>query len=311
MSSLLKCAVVGVGYLGRFHAQKYKSLENVSLEYVCDSFDDQAKKVAEELSVKYTSDYKSLVGKIDAVTIASTTSTHFEIAKFFLENGINVLIEKPMTTTSEEGQVLCDLAKKNNLKLQVGHIERFNSAFLSAKEKLTKPLFIECHRLAPFNPRGNDVSVVLDLMIHDIDVVLSLVKSKPIQVQSVSTPVLTETSDIANARVQFESGAVANITASRISKTAQRKFRVFQKDQYLSIDFGEGKVDLYSKTGELKEGELPIKTESWNLEKSDALLEETKAFVASVIDDTPCMVTGEDGLQALILAEKIIDAQPG
>ena len=311
MSELLKCAVVGVGYLGRFHAQKYKSLEDVSLEYVCDAFEEQAKKVADELEVKFTTDYKELIGNIDAVTIASTTSTHFEIAKYFLENGVHVLIEKPMTTNSKEGQELCDLAKKNNLKLQVGHIERFNAALVAAKEKLTKPLFIECHRLAPFNPRGNDVSVVLDLMIHDIDVVLSLVKSKPVKVQSVSTPVLTETADIANARVQFESGAVANITASRISKAAHRKFRVFQKDQYLSIDFGEGKVDLYSKTGELKEGELPIKTESWSLEKSDALLEETKSFVASVKNNTACAVTGEDGLQALILAEKIIDAQRG
>lgn len=301
----VRCAVVGVGYLGRFHAQKYQLLEDAELVGVCDASADRAREVAQELKVAAFSDYRDLIGQVDAVTIASTTRTHFELAKFFLEHGVHVNVEKPMTVTIDEGEELVRLAKQKNLKLQVGHVERFNSALQSAQSKLGKPLFIECHRLAPFKPRGVDVDVVLDLMIHDLDVILSLVKSPVKSVSAVGTPVLTKLVDIANARIEFESGTIANVTASRVSVSSTRKFRVFQQPQYLSIDFGSGEVNLTTKTGEWVDDQVPLSFENWNLEKGDALLEETRAFVRSVKSDEPVVVSGEDGLVALRLAIEI------
>ena len=301
----LRCAVVGVGYLGRFHAQKYAEIADATLVGVCDLREEQGQAVADELGVKWFPNYQDLKGQVDAVTIASTTSSHYEIAKYFLDNGVHVHVEKPMTNTSPEGEELCQLAEKNGLKLQVGHIERFNPAFVAAKEKLNRPLFIECHRLAPFKPRGFDVSVVLDLMIHDLDVILSLVNSKPVGVSAIGTPVLTGDIDIANARVEFESGTVANITASRVSQKAERKFRVFQGSQYLSLDFGAGEIRLLTKTGEWGGDQGPLDQEVWSLEKGDALMAETLAFVNSIRNDEPCVVTGADGLMALRLAEQI------
>lgn len=301
----LRCAVVGVGYLGRFHAQKYQQIEGVKLIGVCDASPERAKEVATELKVEAFSDYKQLVGKVDAVTVASTTRTHYEVTKFFLENGVHVNVEKPMTVTIEEAEELVSLSKKKNLKLQVGHVERFNVALQAAKEKLNTPLFIECHRLAPFKPRGVDVDVVLDLMIHDLDVILSLVKSPVKSVSGVGTPVLTKVVDIANARVEFENGTIANITASRVSQSATRKFRVFQKSQYLSIDFGTGEVNLTTKTGEWKDDSIPLEFDAWSLEKADALLAETKAFVNAIKTGGAVVVSGEDGLVAMRLATQI------
>tara|TARA_B100000749_G_scaffold280896_1_gene280678 strand:- start:49991 stop:50941 length:951 start_codon:yes stop_codon:yes gene_type:complete len=307
-TKLLKTAVIGVGYLGRFHAQKHKALaELCELQAVVDASSDRAKQVAEELGVEAVADYRSLAGKVDAVTVASTTSTHFEISKFFIENGIHVNVEKPMTVTSQEAEELCQLAEKHNVKLQVGHIERFNPALIAAQDKIRDPLFIEVSRLAEFKPRGVDVSVVLDLMIHDLDVILSMVNSPVSSVQSVGTPVITGTDDICNARIEFENGCVANVTASRVSKEGQRKFRVFQKDTYMSVDFGAGGVSVITKTGEGIDP-VPLDIENWNLEKGDALLDETRSFLQSIINDEPCVVTGKDGLQALQLAETIIAA---
>lgn len=315
MSQKVRAAVIGVGYLGRFHAQKYKLIENAELVGVVDPSPERGQEVASELGVQYFESHKDIVGKVDAVTIASTTRTHYELAKFCLENGIHVHVEKPMTALSSEGQELCEIAKKNNLKLQVGHVERFNPALTSAKESLKKPLFIECHRLAPFKPRGVDVSVVLDLMIHDLDVVLSLVKSEVVKVSAVGTPVITKAYDICNARVEFASGAVANMTASRVSLYSQRKFRVFQDSQYLSMDFGSGEVSMLTKTGEwdpatadLDSDDLPLDHKTWNLKKSDALLLETESFVDVILNDKECIVSGEDGLVALRLAEQITQA---
>lgn len=305
----LRIAVVGVGYLGRFHAQKYKAISRAELVGVYDVNPQRGQEVAKELGVDFFNSIQDLTGKVDAVAVAATTSSHFEICKYLLEHKIHVIVEKPITSTSVEGEQLCALAKQNNLKLQVGHVERFNPALISAHSKLKKPLFIECHRLAPFKPRGVDVNVVLDLMIHDLDMILHLVQSDPIKVDAVGTPVITKTFDIANARIEFSSGAVANVTASRVSLQAQRKFRVFQDSQYLSLDFGSGEVRLLSKTGEWQPDSLPpIQNESWNLEKSDALMAESEAFVNSVLDNKPCVVTGEDGVKALKLAERIIDA---
>jgi predicted dehydrogenase len=301
----LRAAVVGVGYLGRFHAQKFRLLNDVELVAVCDSNVEQGRKVAEELETRFVADYRELPPNVDLVTIAASTPAHFEIAKLFLSRGVHVQIEKPMTETVAQAAELVQLARLNNLRLQVGHVERFNPALRSAQEKLLRPLFIEAHRLAPFKPRSVEVDVVLDLMIHDLDVILSLVGSPVKNVSAIGTPVLTKKIDIANARIEFENSTVANVTASRVSQTAQRKIRVFQPSQYLSVDFGTGEVHLVTKTGEWTATEQPLQSEKWNLEKGDALLEETRSFVEAVRAGTDCIVSGEDGLRALDLAERI------
>ena len=303
--SKLRTAVVGVGYLGRFHAQKHHALDNVELVAVCDRDLERGRAVAAEVQTSAVGDYRDLVGKVDAVTIAATTAEHFSIARFFLEHGVHCLVEKPLTRTSAEAAVLTKLAAERKLKLQVGHVERFNPALLAARETLTTVRFIECHRLAPFKGRGADVNVILDVMIHDLDVILSLVDSKPTSASAVGIPVLMDDIDIANARIEFANGAVANVTASRVSTTPQRRFRVFQPNQYVSIDFGNGEVRRVTKQGDWREGGAPLREETWNLEKGDALLAETKAFADAIVNDTPPVVSGADALASLELAEMI------
>jgi len=305
--SAIRAAVVGAGHLGAFHAEKYALIEHVELIAVCDLDREAGEKVAHAHDTAFLGDHRELVGKADAVTIATDTSAHFELARYFLENGIHVLVEKPMTTTSAEGRVLTDLAEKNDLRLQVGHVERFNPALLSAREKLGTVQFIECHRLAPFKGRGADVNVVLDLMIHDLDVILSLILGEPRSVSAVGISVLTETADIANARIEFDTGAIANVTASRVSTGTQRKFRVFHEGQYLSIDFGKGEVQLVTLDGTAVQGPPALKEQRWSLEKGDALLAETRAFIEAIRTHSPCQVTGNDGVIALELAENIIE----
>lgn len=304
----VRIAVVGAGHLGRFHSQKFSQISECQLVAVCDVDAQRAAAVADEVKTQSETDYKKLLGKVDAVMIAASTTYHYEIAKFFLSNGVHTQVEKPLTTTVAEGKELCEIAEKNNLILQVGHVERFNPALIAAKDKLGVPLFIECHRLAPFKPRSIDVDVILDLMIHDLDVVLSLTKSPVKSVSGVGTPVLTKTIDIANVRLEFESKAVANLTASRVSLNSTRKFRIFQKSQYLSIDFGSGEVNLTTKTGDWVEGaEPPLELAIWNLEKGDALMAEDLSFIHAVLGKSPCLVTGRDGLNALQVAEMIRD----
>ena len=303
--SKLRTAVVGVGYLGRFHAQKHRALDNVELVAVCDRDAERGRAVAAEVQTSAVQDYRELLGKVDAVTIAATTAEHFALARFFLEHGVHCLVEKPLTRTSAEAAVLTKLAAERKLKLQVGHVERFNPALVAARETLTTVRFIECHRLAPFKGRGADVNVILDVMIHDLDVILSLVDSKPTNASAVGIPVLMDDIDIANARIEFANGAIANVTASRVSTTPQRRFRVFQPNQYVSIDFGNGEVRRVTKDGAWREGAAPLREETWNLEKGDALLAETKAFVDAVVNDTPPVVSGADALACLELAEMI------
>ena len=302
----LRAAVVGVGYLGRFHAQKYRALDDVELVGVCDLDAAAGRAVADSVATRYYRDYRELAGLVDAVTIAASTTAHFALAKFFLEQGVHVLVEKPMTRTSREAAELNEIAERRRLKLQVGHVERFNTALLSAREGLTAVRFIECHRLAPFKGRGADVNVVLDLMIHDLDVILSLVGARPVNVSAVGIPVLTDDVDIANARIEFANSAIANVTASRASTSAQRMVRVFQPSQYVAIDFGGGEVRRVTRTGSPNEGMAALKSESWNLEKGDALLAETRSFVDAIVADKPCEVSGEDGFAALELAERIV-----
>ncbi len=307
--SSMKTAVVGAGHLGTYHAEKFFNIENSQLVAIVDPDLEKAAVLAKKYNCEAFSDYKAIVDKVDGVLIAAPTPFHFEIAKFFLKNGKHTLIEKPITTTVAEAEELCEIAKAKGLVLQVGHVERFNPALVSAKKQLKEPLFIECHRLAPFKPRSTDVDVVLDLMIHDIDVIMNLVNSPIVSVSAVGTPVLTPYVDIANARLEFESGAVANLTASRVSQTATRKIRVFQETQYLSIDFGTGELNLTTKTGEWDnfEEEIPLEFEAWELKKGDALLAEDQSFVDCALQGSQPIVSGEQALVAMKVAEQVRD----
>jgi predicted dehydrogenase len=301
-----RVGVVGVGYLGRYHAQKYARAADAELVGVCDLNETAGHAVADETGTKFFADYRELARVVDAVSIAASTPAHHELGKYFLERDIHVLVEKPMTVTSAEAAELTMLAEARGLKLQVGHIERFNPALLAAREGLDRPSFIECHRLAPFTVRGADVNVVLDLMIHDLDVILSLVDDAPARVSAVGIAALTQTVDVANARIEFGGGAIANVTASRASTRSERKFRVWQDQQYVSIDFGRGIVQKVRSRGAWNEGESPLDQQSWNLEKGDALAAEIDAFLTAIRTDTPCVVTGRDGQAALELAELIL-----
>jgi predicted dehydrogenase len=302
-----RVGVVGVGYLGRFHAQKYAASEHAELVGVTDLKADNGQAVATEVGCAFIADYRQLVDSVEAVSIAATTSAHYELARFFLEHGVHVLVEKPMTVTSHEAAQLTALAGERDLRLQVGHIERFNPALLAARRGLDRPRFIECHRLAPFTARGADVNVVLDLMIHDLDVILSLVDSVPERVSAVGIAALTGSVDVANARIEFADGAIANVTASRASTRSERKFRVWQDQQYVSIDFGRGIVQKVRSRGSWQDGESPLDQEEWNLEKGDALRAEVEAFLHSVRSGDECIVSGRDGQAALELAERILD----
>lgn len=302
----IKCAVIGVGYLGRFHAQKYKMLANAELVGVCDINQENCNKVAEELAVPAYYDYRQLYGKVEAVSIAVTTNQHYEIAKEIIQQGIHLLIEKPITETVAQADELIALAKKHGVKLQVGHLERFNSARLALDEHLNQPLFIESHRLAPFNPRGADVNVILDLMIHDIDIIQTIVNSPIVKIDAHGAPILSKSIDIANARITFANRCVANVTASRISFKTERKTRIFQPDSYISIDYQEKQFAIFQKgQGEMFPGIPEVLRHQSVFEKSDALLEEIKSFLNCIAENTVPLVTGEEGRNALETAAKI------
>lgn len=305
--SKITCGVIGVGYLGRFHAQKYQLLSNdAELVAVCDVNESTAKEVAEELNVSYYTNYHDLFDKVSAVSIAATTHAHYQIAKDCIANGIHVLLEKPMTETVEQAQELIQLAAKKKVKLQIGHLERFNAARLALDEHLDRPLFIESQRLAPFNPRGTDVNVVLDLMIHDIDLIETIVKSPIRSIDAQGAPVLTKDIDIANARITFENHCVANVTASRISYKSERKTRIFQPNSYISIDYQNKQFAVFQKgEGEMFPGIPEITRHQSTFEKGDALLEEIKAFLHCIKQDTLPLITGEAGCLALSTAQRI------
>lgn len=302
----LKCAVIGVGYLGRFHAQKYKLIKDVELVAICDVNSKLLQIRSEELNVAGFENYQDLFGKVDAVSIAATTSEHYSIAKDCLLNGIHVLLEKPMTKTVAQALELIAIAKDKNLKFQIGHLERFNAQRLAIEGYLDKPLFIESVRLASFNPRGTDVNVILDLMIHDIDIILSLVKSPVKSIDAHGAPVLTNSIDIANARINFENNCVANVTASRISFKTERKTRIFQHDSYISIDYHKKQFAIFKKGDkEMFPGVADIVCHESSFEKTDALLLEIKSFIDCIIHDKVPLVSGEDGKDALATAENI------
>ena len=304
--SKVKCAVIGVGYLGRFHAQKYQMLADADLVAICDINPAICESVSTELKVPAYLDYRDLFGKVDAVSIVATTNRHFEIAKECIANGIHVLIEKPITETVEQANELIQLAQQYQVKLQVGHLERFNSARLALEEYLEQPLFIESNRLAPFNPRGTDVNVILDLMIHDIDLIQTIVNSPIAHIEAQGAPVLSKSIDIANARITFENHCVANVTASRVSFKTERKTRIFQPNSYISIDYQDKQFAVFQKgEGEMFPGIPEITRHQSVFEKGDALLEEIIAFLACIEKNTQPLVTGEEGRNALEIADKI------
>jgi predicted dehydrogenase len=272
--SRLRAGVIGVGYLGRFHAQKYAALENVDLVGVADVSRERAEKVAAEVGTTAFTNYGELLAQVDLVSIVVPTQHHFPVAKECLEAGCHILLEKPVTQTVAEADELIRMAADRHLVFQVGHLERFNPAILALRGVLKNPLFIESHRLAPFKTRGTDVNVVLDLMIHDIDIILNMVPSTVKVVNSVGVPVLSNEVDIANARLQFENGCVANVTASRASREAMRKIRIFQSDAYISIDYQERKIAIFRKGGEgFPIPGLPnVTMEEKSFEQGDALL---------------------------------------
>lgn len=305
----LKCAVIGTGYLGKFHAEKYASLPDCELTAVVDINETSARNVAEKHGARALTEYQSLLGQVDAVSIVVPTTLHHRVAKDFLESGANVLVEKPITVTVDEADDLIAIAERNKVILQVGHLERFNPAVLGLGQAEEKPLFIESHRLSPFNPRANDVSVVLDLMIHDIDIILALVDSEVERIDASGTAVLTSDIDIANARLVFKSGCVANVTASRISMKMERKMRMFRPSSYISVDF-QNRVLTKHKTGpkEMFPGIPEILTEESVFENGDALLEEIKHFVNCIRTGSNPLVPGEAGRRALATALEISKA---
>lgn len=302
----LRTAVIGVGYLGRFHAQKYAQIAGSTLVGVVDANAEACAKVAAELGTKAVSDYRELFGAVDAVSLAVPTPLHHKIGCELLKNGIDVLIEKPIATTVDEARELVDLARTHQRILQVGHLERFNPAVLAAAERLQTPRFVESHRLAPFKQRGTDVSVVLDLMIHDIDLIQELVGTPIEHIDAVGATVFSGEIDIVNARLRFQGGCVVNTTASRISLKQERKIRIFQDDAYLSVDMQQKILTVIRKKDAAPvESPAQVSIEEQNFDQGDALLAEIEAFLKSVRERSKPVVTGEDGLRALETAMKI------
>jgi len=302
----VRAAVVGVGYLGTFHAEKYAAMDHIELVGVVDIRKAQAEKIGANVGAKPFFDYRDLFGLVDAVSIAVPTSLHFEIGKAFLEHDIDVLIEKPITTTVEEADELIEIAARKNLVLQVGQLERFNPAVTAVQHIVDQPIFIESSRLAIYQERGTDVSVVLDLMIHDIDIILNFVRSGIKYCHAMGSSVVSDTIDIANAHLEFDNGAVANVTASRISNKNERRIRLFQKNGYVSIDFANRSL-IHVRPGE---GENNCPIPGMHLDEKcfthgDALEDEIRSFIRAVKSRKAPEVSGQMGRDALKMALNI------
>ncbi len=319
---MLKIGVLGVGHLGRIHVKCIKMIEEYDLVGFYDPSDENAELAMNESGINRFADVQELIDSVDVIDIVTPTISHFDSAAKALKKFKHVFIEKPIVTTPEEAMELIDLAAEANVKVQVGHVERFNPALLAAEKFINKPMFIEAHRLAQFNPRGTDVPVTLDLMIHDLDIVLSVVKSPIKKVSASGVKIVSETPDIANARIEFDNGCVANLTASRISLKNMRKARFFQKDAYISVDFFKkqteivrmkdvdpekaGPFDMIIDLGEGK-GSKQITIEKPEVQEINAIKTELESFYNSIINNTIPSVTINDGYLALDLAYKIMD----
>jgi predicted dehydrogenase len=303
-----RVGVVGVGYLGKFHAQKYAAMENVTLVGVVDTDRGLAEQIAGDTGCQAFSDYQDLLGEIDAASVVVPTPYHFSISKELLVHDIDLMIEKPITTSLSEADELIHLSEARERLIQVGHLERFNSAVVSLKDIIQEPLFIESHRLSTYKERATDVSVVLDLMIHDIDIILNMVGSEVTHIHAAGIPVVSEHVDIANARLEFKSGCVANVTASRISMKNERKTRLFQRDAYIAIDFGNHEATIVRKDAQSEDGLIPgLGIEKRVFNKGDALDDELRAFIHSVKTRETPLVTGQMGRDALKTALDVMN----
>jgi predicted dehydrogenase len=310
---MIKVGVLGVGSLGQHHARVYSQLPGVKLVGVVDTDFERARDVAKKLRCDFFDAPEELLGLVDAVSVVVPTAGHFPVASLFLKKGVHCLLEKPMTVDLKEADELIALGKKHQALIQVGHIERFNPAILAIKDLKFEPLFIEAHRLGPYSPRNTDISVVLELMIHDIDMVLALVGRKVAKVQAVGVGVLSHTQDIANVRLEFERGCVANLTASRVTTKKERKIRIFSKDAYLSVDYLGKEAKLYR----LKEGSDPtqagsliglskmVAMETLKIRDEEQLKLELESFVEAIKKGSKPLVTGEDGREAVALGLEI------
>ena len=317
---MLKVGVLGAGHLGKIHLRLLNQSEKYELVGFYDAFEENANKVAAEFGYKKFDSIAELISAVDVVDIVTPTMQHFDCAKQVIEAGKHIFIEKPISNTVAEAEEIITLANKYNVKWQVGHVERFNPAFTAVKDKINNPMFIETHRLAEFNPRGTDVPVVLDLMIHDIDAILSVVKSKVKSVNASGVAVISDSPDISNARIEFENGCVANITSSRISMKNMRKSRFFQKDAYISVDYldkvceivrmqdapevpGDFDMILQNAEGVKKQ----IYFDNPHVDANNAILDELETFADAINNNTTPIVTLEDGTEALRVAYQIID----
>ncbi len=296
----LNVAVIGVGHLGKHHARIFNELENANLVCVVDTDEERAKEIASLYGCNYYKNYKDIPEDINCVSIAVPTVKHYEIACHFIEKGVNIFVEKPISETVEQAIDIVSRLEKKNLVFQVGHIERYNPVFLSVKHKINDPRFIEVYRLAPYKARSIDIGVVLDLMIHDIDIILTIVESKIKEVKAVGVPVISDNEDIANARLEFESGCVANISVSRISMKELRKIRIFQKKMYLSLDYKERKGMVYElKDKNIVPYEVPVNNE-------EPLKLELKDFCDCCVASKKPVVSAEHGKNALLVAAEIV-----
>ena len=301
-----RVAVVGVGSLGQHHARVYSEIDDAELVAVVDTDLVRAKEIAEKFHCQASSEVSPLFGTIDAASIVVPTFAHHDVAKTLLQQGIHLLLEKPITTTLNEADDLISFAKRSGATLQVGHIEQFNAGLQMLKEHLTHPWFIECHRVGPFVARGTDVHVILDLMIHDIDIILSLVPSELVEIRAAGSPVLTPQIDIANVRLAFKDGCVANVTASRVSQEKLRKIRIFQPDAYFSLDYTHQEMKVYRRLFR-EDGTPHITIDSVATEKEEPLKAELVSFIQAVKAGNAPKVSGEDGRRALDVALQIVD----
>jgi len=306
----IRVGVIGVGYLGEHHARIYSEMAGVKLTGVVDPDEERARKIGKKVGCPFFTKHGEILGSVDAVSIAAPTSFHHDLSLDCLKNNIDVLLEKPMTVTLEEADRLVQEAEQNKRIFQIGHLERFNGAIRKLKEVVKDPRFVESHRIGPFVNRGTDVDVILDLMIHDIDILLSVVQSKVSEIRAVGTPVISSNVDIANARIEFEGGCVANVTASRVSLKKERKIRIFQPNAYISLDYQLQELMVYRRVMDPEKGPQ-IRMEKIETAKDEPLRVELEAFIHSVRSREHPVVSGRDGREALKVALKIISLMRG
>lgn len=315
---MLKVGVFGVGHLGKFHLNNWKEIEGVKLVGFFDPHTETAKQVAEEYGIKRFTDADKLIDACDIVDVVTPTDQHYGVCMSAVRKGKHVFVEKPLAATVKEGRDIVNIVKEAGVKLQVGHIERFNPAYLAIKKLPLNPMFIEVHRLAQFNPRGTEVSVIMDLMIHDIDIILSLVKSDVKNISASGVAVITDTPDIANVRIEFNNGCVANLTSSRISMKKMRKMRLFQKDAYIGVDFLEKKTEIiklkqpddqhvFSFDIETQQGKKTIAIATPSIEATNAMKTELEAFLYAINHQQPTIVSEIDGFLAMEVGHRILD----